>query len=73
MAKEKPKGKIVINQDMCKSCEFCVEHCPTKSIAISEGFNDKGYHPAEPVGGECTGCALCALVCPEAVIEVWRE
>ncbi|MDY6912384.1 MAG: 4Fe-4S binding protein [Chloroflexota bacterium] len=23
--------------------------------------------------GECTGCAICALVCPDVAIEVYRE
>jgi len=68
-----PKGKIEINQEMCKSCELCVEHCPADAIRIAEGYNDKGYHPAEPVADKCTGCGLCATICPEAVIEVWRE
>jgi Pyruvate/2-oxoacid:ferredoxin oxidoreductase delta subunit len=24
-------------------------------------------------GGDCRGCALCAVMCPEIAIEVYRE
>ncbi len=37
-------------------------------------FNVKGYRPAEIIDpdGECTGCAICAVICPEAAISVYR-
>jgi 2-oxoglutarate ferredoxin oxidoreductase subunit delta len=33
----------------------------------------KGYHPAHIFKEGCTGCAICALVCPDAAITVYRE
>jgi 2-oxoglutarate ferredoxin oxidoreductase subunit delta len=33
----------------------------------------KGYHPASLVKDGCTGCAICAIVCPDAAITVYRE
>jgi 2-oxoglutarate ferredoxin oxidoreductase subunit delta len=33
----------------------------------------KGYHPAYVFKEGCTGCAICALVCPDAAITVYRE
>jgi len=33
----------------------------------------KGYHPAYLSSEGCTGCAVCAIVCPEAAITVFRE
>jgi len=37
-------------------------------------INEMGYHPAAvPEQEKCTGCTLCALVCPDLVIEVERE
>jgi 2-oxoglutarate ferredoxin oxidoreductase subunit delta len=41
---------------------------------VSEKVNAAGYFPAAfDKNSECTGCAICAVVCPEAVIEVCRE
>jgi 2-oxoglutarate ferredoxin oxidoreductase subunit delta len=33
----------------------------------------KGYHPAELKSLGCTGCGICAVVCPEVAITVYRE
>jgi 2-oxoglutarate ferredoxin oxidoreductase subunit delta len=33
----------------------------------------RGYHPAHTYKEGCTGCAICALVCPDAAITVYRE
>jgi 2-oxoglutarate ferredoxin oxidoreductase subunit delta len=37
--------------------------------------NAKGYRPAQLVDPEglCTGCAICALICPDVCITVFRE
>ena len=43
-------------------------------LAIGEDVNQKGYQyvvAAKPE--ECTGCATCGQVCPDAAIEVYRE
>jgi 2-oxoglutarate ferredoxin oxidoreductase subunit delta len=46
---------------------------------MSEELNVKGYHPAEYTeeetskDRECTGCALCAIMCPDVAIEVFRD
>jgi 2-oxoglutarate ferredoxin oxidoreductase subunit delta len=66
------KGKIEIDAELCKSCGYCLQHCPQTCIQLASRYNQKGYYPAEFTGGECTGCAVCALVCPETAIEVWR-
>jgi len=69
----KAKGKIKIDAEYCKSCGYCIAHCPKKLIGLADSYNSLGYYPAKFLGGDCTGCAICALVCPEACIEVWRE
>lgn len=33
----------------------------------------KGYHPVMVAKQGCTGCGICALVCPEAALTVYRE
>ncbi len=69
-----PKGRIVVNELICKGCELCVDACPQQVIALAvERINAKGYHPAELVKEGCTGCAICATVCPEAAITVYRQ
>jgi 2-oxoglutarate ferredoxin oxidoreductase subunit delta len=71
------KGGIEIDRELCKGCDFCVIACPVAPAGIIEldgAFNSSGYFPAvvrRPA--ECTGCALCAEMCPEAAIEVWRK
>ncbi len=69
-----PKGKIVIDKDQCKGCEYCIEACPKGSIKVDTRFNSVGFFPADFAHPErCTGCAMCAMMCPEMAIEVWKE
>jgi 2-oxoglutarate ferredoxin oxidoreductase subunit delta len=70
------KGKIVIDIELCKGCLYCVEACPNHLISGAALLNSKGYYPAQfkPSGdNECTACTLCAISCPEAAIEVYRD
>ena len=82
-------GKIVIDTERCKGCGLCVAVCAKAGIVISKKPNKSGYFPAEPVPSavegaansdsfdklttSCTGCAVCAIVCPDAAIEVFRD
>ena len=69
-----PKGRIVVNEALCKGCGLCVSACPQEVLALSsERITAKGYHPAELIAQGCTGCGICAIVCPEAAIIVYRE
>ena len=55
--------------------------CPKNRIQISEELNATGYYPAqfqdknakEVERNQCTGCALCAVTCPDVAIEVYRQ
>ncbi len=69
----KVKGKIKIDQEYCKSCGFCIVHCPKQVIVLARIYNLAGYYPAEVANDDCTGCGVCGLVCPEACIEVYLE
>jgi 2-oxoglutarate ferredoxin oxidoreductase subunit delta len=67
------KGKIVIDQELCKGCELCIAFCLNKLIGLSDKLNAAGYLPASfKENGDCTGCASCATICPEVAIEVYR-
>ena len=63
------RGEVVIIADRCKGCSFCVEYCPLDVLAMSAGFNRKGYHVPEVVqAGRCVDCNLCETICPEFAI-----
>ena len=67
------RGTVVFNIETCKGCELCIDACPQKSLALSPNINGQGYHYAVLVQNNCTGCVNCSLVCPDAVITVYRE
>lgn len=67
------KGKVEITTELCKSCQYCIISCPKKVLEVGEDVNSKGYPyviAARPE--DCIGCAMCAQICPDSAIEVWR-
>lgn len=68
-----PKGRVEILNTYCKSCSLCVDACPKKVLRISDRINNKGYRYVEQFGEDCIGCGICAVRCPDGVIEVFRE
>lgn len=68
----KVKGKVAINIQRCKGCELCTAACKENALWLSQSINNKGYRFAEANNDLCTGCVNCALVCPDAVITVYR-
>lgn len=68
-----PKFQVVIDQERCKECGFCVKFCPKGVLKLSSSFNSKSYHPAMVESPEkCKGCKICTLMCPEAAIEIYK-
>lgn len=66
---------INIDGNKCKSCYLCIDICPKGLIQKSNIIGKAG----EPIvefkdkNSSCTGCAQCALVCPDiAITEVYR-
>jgi 2-oxoglutarate ferredoxin oxidoreductase subunit delta len=66
------RGTIVIDETRCKGGALCVAVCPKGMIALGNHFTVQGYYPAALLdpGGVCTGCLLCATICPDAAITV---
>ena len=65
-------AQLVIHQESCKSCLYCVKFCPKQVLEVGTQVNSKGYlyvsvaHPER-----CIGCAICANMCPDAAIEIY--
>ena len=67
-------SRIAIDSIRCKGCGRCITACPKDLISFSHELNDRGYTYVD-FGGhaeDCTGCTLCAVVCPDQGIEVWN-
>ena len=65
--------KVEVLKELCKSCLYCMQVCPKKVLGLGKEVNTKGYQYMVPVKpDECTGCTLCATMCPDAAIEVYK-
>ncbi|MFH1198819.1 MAG: 4Fe-4S dicluster domain-containing protein [Candidatus Omnitrophota bacterium] len=63
--------KVNINQERCKGCLLCLSACSKKSIIVEQKVNIRGVKTVKfKDGAECIGCAMCAVICPEACIEI---
>jgi len=68
------KGTIKINGELCKECLLCTISCKKENLLPSTELNSKGFHPVIlKADAVCNGCALCAIICPDIAIEVYRE
>lgn len=66
-------AKIVINREVCKGCKLCLDECRREAIGVDENTNSQGYHPAILLDeSKCIGCSMCALICPDVAIEVYK-
>jgi NAD-dependent dihydropyrimidine dehydrogenase PreA subunit len=68
-----PAGRwdVVIAEDMCKACGFCLGVCPTDVFAWRTAPNRLGWFPMFTAReAECVGCMLCYQICPDFCIDV---
>lgn len=67
------KGEIVIDEENCMGCGYCVLYCPKECMEIArDRFNVEGYLPAVFTRPEeCTACGNCVIMCPQFAIEVY--
>jgi len=66
------KGTLMIDTERCKGCGVCITGCPNHCIALAKSVNKKGYNYMEMINDDCIGCANCAVICPDGIIEVYR-
>ena len=68
------KGRIEIEAELCKDCGLCIITCKHALIRKGTNYNVKSYLHVEFVDSDkkCNACTLCAIVCPEVAIEVYR-
>lgn len=65
-------AKIEIDHTYCKSCGLCIGACPLKLIGWSAEAGENGFWVEQRNAEKCTGCKLCAIMCPDAAISVYR-
>jgi 2-oxoglutarate ferredoxin oxidoreductase subunit delta len=65
--------EIKVDETRCKGCKLCVVSCPKKCIEMSDTFSETGYYPARLARKEdCIGCGMCAQICPDVAITVYK-
>lgn len=63
------KGMVLILEDRCKGCGYCIAFCPRDVLHESTRFNAKGYHPPEVKNPDaCVNCHYCEIICPDLAI-----
>lgn len=67
------RGTVVIDTEMCKGCDLCIDACPPRVLVMTTGgvVNTRGYAYPQLLAG-CTGCRACSQICPDFVFQVYK-
>ena len=66
-------SKLVIYEERCKSCGYCVHSCPRQALSFSDRINEKGYPAVQVDRTRCITRGICYNVCPDYVFEIHEE
>ncbi len=60
---------LVVIEERCKGCSYCIEFCPRKVLEPSKKLNKIGIHPPRVKDSTlCVGCGVCEEICPDFAI-----
>ena len=61
---------LVVHQESCKACHYCIAACPKQALYTSEYTNEKGHRATAVHEDKCIVCGTCFIVCPDYVFEL---
>ena len=65
------RWKVVLSEDMCNACGFCLNICPVDVFAWRRTPNKLGWFPVYVAHADnCIGCMLCFQLCPDFCLHV---
>lgn len=64
------KAQIIVHQERCKGCRYCLAACKKGALRVATSTNAKGYRPVEADPEKCVACGSCFTVCPDYVFEL---
>ncbi|MDR3341752.1 MAG: 4Fe-4S dicluster domain-containing protein [Treponema sp.] len=66
------RGRVVIDQEVCKGCFLCIRSCPRAILERDTQPNSTGTYPSKVVHEQkCIACGNCFEVCPDVCITVY--
>lgn len=65
---------LVIDENLCKGCNYCVNECPKGVLALRQAVSKRGYNLAYLLYPDrCIKCRKCEYCCPEMAISLERD